>query len=233
MALPKIDLPIYELELPSTGKKVKYRPFTVKEEKILLTAQESSDVNQVILSIKQIINNCMIDSDVSDFALFDLEFVLINLRSKSVDNKISFEIQDSDTKETIKLEVDLTDIKVHRDPKHTNKIKVDDKYTLFLKYPSIDSFTGMLNGETITSEQSFEMLISCIDQLVSEDEVFKFKDFTKKEIDDFVESLESEVIKKMKYFFDTIPKVRHEVKYKNSEGKEKIYAIEGIKSFFI
>jgi len=233
MALPKIDLPIYELELPSTGKKVKFRPFTVKEEKILLTAQEADDPSQMILAIKQIVNNCLVDNTIDNLAVFDIEYLLIMIRSKSVDNKVEFEITDAETEEKVKLELDLSHVKVEKDPTHTNKVKISDDYTLFLKYPSVDSFSDMMVKEAQTAEDSYKVMINCLDKLASEDEVFVFDDFTSKEVDNFVDSLHSDTIKEIKKFFDTLPKVRHELKYINSKGNEKVFVIQGTESFFI
>lgn len=233
MALPKIDLPIYELELPSTGEKTKYRPFTVKEEKILLTAQESDDPNQIMLAITQIVNNCLINKSMDDLAVFDIEFLLLNIRSKSVDNKVEFEITDPDTEEKVKLELDLGLVKVKKNPKHTNKIKISEEYTLFLKYPTIDNFSTLIVKEQQTSEDSYEVMLSCLDKMASKDEVFNFKDFSKKEVSDFVESLHSDTVKQIKIFFDTLPRVRHEIPYKNSNGDDKVFVIEGTESFFI
>lgn len=233
MALPKIDMPIYELELPSTGKKIKYRPFTVKEEKILLIAKESEDSNQVITSIKQIVNNCLIDYDIDNLALFDLEYILITIRSKSVDSVVRFEITDPETTEKVQLELDLSNVKVERDEKHSNKIKISDEYTMYLKYPNIDDFFQMMMDKNPSAEKNYNIMISCIDRIVSEDDVFNLKDFSKKEIDSFVESLSSDVTIDMKRFFDTIPKVRHEIPYVNSKGENKIFVIQGTQSFFI
>lgn len=233
MALPKIDLPMYELTLPSNNKKIKYRPFTVKEEKILLTAQQSKEAEQIVLAIKQIVNNCIINYNIDDLSLFDLEYILISIRSKSVDNSVEFEIEDPDTKEKIKLVLNLDQVKVHRSEKHTNKIVLDDTYTLFLKYPSIDDFTEILKDTEMSSEKSYEILMSCIDKLASEDEVYNFKDFTKKQVDDFIESLHADTIKRIKEFFDTMPKVRHEMTYTNSNGEEKVFTIQGTQSFFM
>lgn len=233
MPLPKIDLPLYELALPSNEKKVRYRPFTVKEEKILLTAQQSKDPQQIVTAIKQIVNNCVQDYDVDDLALFDLEYLLINIRAKSVDNSVEFEIEDPETKEKIKLTLDLQNVKVHRDEKHSNKIQVDDKYTLFLKYPTIDDFAEILNKENLSPEESYKVLISCIDMLASENEVYNFKDFNEKQVDEFIESLHSDVTKKIKTFFDTMPKVRHEMPYKNKNGEQKTFTIQGTQSFFM
>lgn len=233
MPLPKIELPLYELMLPSNGKKIQYRPFTVKEEKILLTAQQSKDPEQIIIAIKQIVNNCIQEYDIDKLALFDLEYLLINIRSRSVDNNVEFEIDDPDTQEKVKLKLDLENVKVHRDENHTNKIPVDDRYTLFLKYPTIDDFSEILSKDTLTSEESYDILISCIDILASENEVYNFKDFTKKQVDEFIESLNADVTKKIKAFFDTMPKVRHEMPYTNSKGETKIFTIQGTQSFFI
>ena len=177
MALPKIDLPIYELTLPSNGKKLQYRPFTVKEEKILLTAQQSKEPDQIIIAIKQIVNNCIVEYDVDKLSLFDLEYIMINVRSKSIDNNVEFEIEDPDTKEKIKLTLNLENVKVHRDENHTNKIQVDDTYTLFLKYPTIDDFSDVIGKTDLPPEKTYEILMSCIDKLASENDVYNFKDF--------------------------------------------------------
>lgn len=233
MPLPKIDMPIYETKLPSNGKKIKYRPFTVKEEKILLTAQESKDATQIITSVKQIVNNCLIDYSVDDLALFDLEYILISVRAKSIDNKIKFKIEDPDTNEEVELELDLDRVTIEKNADHTNRIKVSNEYTLFLKYPNIDDFFEMINGDKPNSEKNFEIMISCMDKLVSEDEVHNFKDFTKKEVDEFVESLHTDIVKKLRQFFDTIPKLRHKIEYKNKNGDDKTFVIEGTQTFFI
>lgn len=233
MPLPKIDLPIYELKLPSNGKKIKYRPFTVKEEKILLIAQESTSPEQVINSVKQVVNNCLIDYDVDDLALFDLEYLLINIRAKSIDNLVKFKIKDPDTEEEVELELDLNNVKVQKSDNHSERIRIDDTYTLFLKYPSIDVFFDFLMDEKKSAEKNLQIMLSCMDKLASNDDVYNFKDFTKKEIDEFVESLHSETIKKLKEFFDTIPKIRHEIPYKNKNGDSKTFVIEGTQTFFI
>ncbi len=140
MALPKIDLPIFDLTLPSTGEKIKYRPFTVKEEKILLVAQEAADPRQEMLAAKQIINNCLIDGNIEDLAMFDAEYILINLRGKSVENTAAFTIKDPDTEEEVQLELDIDAIKIKKNDEHTNKIRINDEYVLFLKYPKINEF---------------------------------------------------------------------------------------------
>lgn len=236
MALPKIEKPIYEIEIPSTGKKVKYTPFTVKEEKILLTAQESKDSAQIILSIMQILNNCVLDIDVNSLAIFDIEFLLLTLRSKSVDNVVEFEIKDPDTEEQIKLSVNLSEVKISKDETHTNRVDINDQYVLFLKYPGINEFKAMVkeDSQSITADESYDILFSCLDKLISKDDsVYKFSDFSKPEITEFIESLQSDVIQKIKNFIETMPRVRHEVQYKNSNGDMKTFVIQGTESFFI
>lgn len=233
MPLPKISLPIYELTLPSNNKKVKYRPFTVKEEKILLTAQESKEVDQIIIAIKQIVNNCLIEYDVEKLALFDIEYILLTLRSKSVDNMVKFKVADPDTKAEVELELDLSNIKIEKAKDHTNKIKISDEFTLYMRYPSIDEFANMIKDGTQSKEKNYEIMISCMDQLVSEQEVHKFKEFTKEEIDAFIDSLDTTVTREMKKFFDSIPKIRFEIPYINSNSEKKTFVIQGTQSFFI
>lgn len=234
MALPKIDLPIFELTLPSTGEKVKYRGFTVKEEKILLVAQESKDPEQEVLASKQVVNNCLIDKDISELAMFDLEYVLLILRSKSVDNTITFNIKDPDTEESVTLELDIDEgLSLTRDPEHTNEVKINDEYTLFLKYPTIDQFISIIQMNQDDPLVNYFIMTSCLDKLASEDEVHHFKDYSGEDIDAFMENVQGDVLKKIQKFFETMPKLRHEMKYTNNEGTEKTFVIEGMRSFFI
>ena len=232
MALPKIDLPIMELTLPSSGEVVKYRPFTVKEEKIMLMAQESGDPVQEVLAAKQITNNCLIDIEVSNLPMFDLEFILLTLRSASVDNKISFQIKDPDTDEVVPLEIDISELEVERYDGHTNQVKVNDDYSLFLKYPTIDEFATLAAMDNDDSMIDYVMLCSCIDKLASDDEVFEFKDYSQEEVDEFMESLTSDVIKQITLFFQTMPRLKNSIKYTNSNGDEKTFVIEGMQTFF-
>ena len=233
MPLPKIDIPIFEMELPSTKKKIKYRPFTVKEEKILLVAQEANDPEQEILAARQVISNCIIDEDVSKFAMFDLEYVLLVLRSRSVDNTITFQIKDPDTEESIQLVIDAENVKFMETETHTNKIELDGTYSLFLKYPTIEEFTSIVKMDDDDPLVNYFVMISCLDYIASEDEVHYFKDYENSDIDAFMDNLDGGVIKKIEHFFSTMPKLRHEMKYKNKEGKDKTFVIEGMRSFFI
>jgi len=233
MALPKIDMPIFEMTLPSSGKKVKYRQFTVKEEKILLVAQESKDIKAAINAVKQVVNNCLVDSNIEEFAMFDLEYILLLLRSKSIDNNVKFAIKDPDTDEKVELELDLNNVKVTNFENHTNKIDVNEEYILFLKYPTIEQFTDFIEDEKNNPLTSYNVMISCLDKLASKEDVYKFSDYTPADIDAFMDSLSGEVLMKIKTFFDTMPKLRHEMKYKNKDGVEKTFVLEGMQSFFI
>lgn len=231
--LPKIDLPVFETEV--RGRTIKYRPFTVKEEKILLIAQESKDnMKSAIEAIKQVVNNCLIDCSVKDLASFELQYVLLLIRAKSVNNKIRFKIKDPDTQEDITLDMDLNNVVLTEDEEHTNQIKVDDTYTLFMKYPTIEQYIQIFdNSENRDPFIEFKIMLSCFDELVSEQETHVFKDFSQKEIEEFADNLQGETIEEIKKFMETMPKLRQEFKYTNSEGKEKTFVLEGIRSFFI
>ena len=231
--LPKIDLPIFEATLPSTEERIKYRPFTVKEEKILLVAQEAEDPSQEMIAARQVVNNCLIDKDISEISMFDLEFMLLILRSRSVDNKISFNIKDMDTNENILLELDIDEINVYRDPEHTKEVKINDTYTLLLKYPCLDDFLKIMDMDPNDPLANYYIVISCLDKVVSDDEVHNFADYEQKDVDDFMENVAGDVIQKIQQFYSTMPKVRHELKYKNKEGTEKTFMIEGTRTFFI
>ena len=233
MALPKIDLPIYELTLPSTKEKIKYRPFTVKEEKILLVAQESDDAEQELLAAKQVINNCLQDKDVSELAMFDLEYVLLILRSKSVDNNISFGVRDPDTDETVNLEIDIENVKITNDENHSNEVRINDDFVLYLKYPTIEQFIDLVKMDPNDPLTNYFMMIWCLDKVASDDEVHSFKDYTQEETDQFMDNISGSVVKGIERFFMTMPKLRHEMKYTNKNGDEKTFVIEGMRSFFI
>ena len=233
MSLPKIDLPIMELELPSTREKIKYRPFTVKEEKILLVGQASEDPTKEILAARQVVNNCLLDKDVSDLAMFDLEYVLLILRARSVNNLIEFKIKDNETQEDVELNLDIDNISLTRYDDHTNEIDINDTYKLFLKYPTIDQFLKLTQLDEDDPLADYLVLCTCIDYIASDDEVYYFKYYTQEEIDTFMDDLSGQAIKGIQKFFETTPRLRHEMKYTNKEGKEKTFVIDGLRSFFI
>jgi hypothetical protein len=234
MALPKIDQPLFELEIPSTGKKAKYRPFTVKEEKILLIAQESKDMDQIILSIKQVINNCMPEINVDGLSVFDLEYIILNIRAKSVNNEIAFGFEDEDTGERIDTVIDINQVKVEFNDEHTKKININDQYYMMMRYPSLEEVRQMQSADEGSTEQMFTTMVSCIDTLVDEssDEVFKLSDFSDEEVSDFVDGFTSSVVEDIQKFYVTMPKLRHTIDYKDNKGKKKQFVVEGMDSFF-
>jgi len=233
MSLPKISAPTFEMVLPSSGKKITYRQFTVKEEKILLVAQESKDPVSAINAVKQVVNNCLVDETIESFAMFDLEYILLLLRSKSVNNNIRFAISDPDTEEKIELEINLDDVKVTRFDDHSDRIKINDMYTLFLKYPNIDQFTDLIKAGMDDPLITYNIMVACLDKVASEDDVYKFEDFSRDDIEKFMEDLSSDVLRQIQKFFDTMPRLRHEMKYKNKNGEDKTFVLEGMQSFFI
>lgn len=231
-SLPKIKLPLFDLEVPSTKQKVKFRPFTVKEEKILLIAQEANDIQQVILSIKQIINNCVEGLDVDKLAIFDLEYLLISIRSKSVNNLFEFQITDPDTNEKIPVEVDVSELKLLIPEGHSNTISINKDTFLIMKYPTLDEV--QLIAESAQNQANiFDVMISCIEKIVQDDSVYLVKDFSTEEINGFIDDLTSDMIAKIQTFFETMPTLRFEKNYINKNGDKKTFVVEGLQTFFI
>ncbi len=231
MALPKIELPLFELEVPSTGKKVKYRAFTVKEEKILLVAQEAKDIDQVILAVKQIIANCVHDVDVDKLAMFDIEYLIVNIRAKSVNNIVDFKIRDPETKEEVSLSINLEEVKIKFKPNHNKIVKINDDSFLVMRYPTINELQGLL--KTKSKESMFNIMISCIDKIESAGAVYDTTEYTRDELIEFVDNLSNSTLSDIQLFFDTLPVLRTECKYKNKNGGEKTFVVEGMETFFI
>jgi hypothetical protein len=232
MALPKIDLPLNELALPSSGEKIKYRPFTVKEEKILLVAAETKDPYAEMMAIKQVVGNCLFDVDVSKISMIDLEYVFLKLRASSVSNMTEFMITDPDTKEQVKLDFDVETMEVVHDPEHSKEIQINDDLVLFLNYPSIDDFAGILEMSPNDPLLNYTIMVACLDKIATEDEVISFKEHSEQEIADFMDNMSGDVIKKITSFFETMPKLKQELKYTNSNGDDKTFVVEGIRTFF-
>lgn len=234
MGLPKIDQPLFELKIPSTNKKVKYRPFTVKEEKALLIAQEAKDPNQMVLAMKQVLGNCLQDYDVDELAIFDIEYVMLHVRSKAVSNKLEFTVKDPDTEEDVEIEIDIDDIEVVRNQDHKDVVQITDDVYLKMRYPRIDYIREVGAAEDQkSSEMLFNLMLNCIDSVVQGESVYQLKDFSDKEVEDFIDSLGAGAIAEIKKFFDTIPKVKYEHKYVNKNGDEKTFVVEGTETFFI
>ena len=238
MPLPKIATPTYELELPSTGETVQYRPFLVKEEKLLVIALESEDTKQITTAIKTVIKNCILTKNIKVESLptFDIEYLFLNIRGKSVGEELEVNIICPDDGETqVPVKINLDDIQVQKNEEHSNKIKLDNTIMMEMKYPSLDQFikSNFDFNEKNAMDQSFELIGSCIDKIYTEDEVWSASDVTKKEIVDFLESMNSSQFKGIEKFFDTMPKLSHTIKVKNPVTEiESEVVLEGLASFF-
>lgn len=238
MPLPKIVTPTYELELPSTEEKIQYRPFLVKEEKLLVIALESEDTKQITTAIKTVIKNCIVTKNikVEDLPTFDIEFLFLNIRGKSVGEELEVNIICPDDGETqVAVKINLDSIKVQKNEEHTKRIKIDGNIMMEMKYPSLDQFikTNFDFNEKNAMEQSFELIGSCIDKIFTADEAWSTSDVTKKELVDFLESMNSSQFKDIEKFFETMPKLSHKIKVKNPKTEvENEIVLEGLASFF-
>ena len=239
MPLPKISTPTYELEIPSTGKKIRYRPFLVREEKILIMALESEDMKQISDAIVQILTECILTKGVkiSDLATFDIEYLFLNVRAKSVGEKIEVNVTCPDDGETqVSMEIDIDEIKVQKDAEHSDIIKIDDALSMKLRYPSLDQFVENnfeFNEDEGEVDKSLQMIVSCIEQVYNEEESWSASDCTKKELQEFVEQMNTKQFKEIEKFFTTMPKLTHTIKVKNPKTKvESDIVLEGLASFF-
>ena len=238
MPLPKISTPTYELELPSSGQTVRYRPFLVKEEKVLVIAMESEDTKQITNAIKAVLKSCVQTKGikVDQLPTFDIEFLFLNIRGKSVGEELEVNIICPDDETTsVPVSIDLDSIKVKKVDGHSNKIKLDNKLMMEMKYPSLDEFikNNFDFNEENQMDQSFQLIASCIDKIYSEDEVWATADCTKKEVNEFLESMNSSQFKEIEKFFDTMPKLSHTIKVTNPKtGVESDVVLEGLASFF-
>ena len=238
MPLPTIVTPTYELTLPSNGKKIKYRPFLVKEEKVLVIALESEDNKQITTAIKSVLKNCILSKGikVEDLPTFDIEYLFLNIRGKSVGEDLEVNIICPDDEKTqVPVTIALDEIEVQKDDNHTNKIKIDDSIMMEMKYPSLEQFikNNFDFNEKNMMDQSFDLIATCIDKVYTEDEVWTAADCTKKEMRDFLEQMNSQQFKEIETFFETMPKLSHTINVTNPKTKVKSdVVLEGLSSFF-
>ena len=236
MPLPTIVTPSYELTLPSNGKKIKYRPFLVKEEKILILAIESNSMKDISRAIKDVLKNCILTKGVKvdELPTFDIEYLFLNIRSRSIGESIDLVITCPDDGETkVNAQIYIDEIEIKKDKDHNPDIKLDDTYTMRLKYPSLDQFIDDNFNFDEDKDNSFDIISSCIDMVFSEEEAWEAKDCTKKELLEFVERLNSIQFKQVEKFFDTMPKLSHEIEVENPSTKVKsTVKLEGLASFF-
>jgi len=237
MPLPRIATPTYELVLPSSNRKIKYRPFLVKEEKLLIIAMESEDQKQITNAIKTVIGNCILTrgTKVDKLSTFDIEYLFLNIRGKSVGESVEVIVTCPDDNETqVPVVIDLDAIKVQKDPEHKLDIKLDDTLTMRMKYPSLSEFIkNNFDVDNIGVSESFDMITACVDQVYNEEESWASSDCTKKELTEFIEQLSSKQFKEIEKFFETMPKLSHTVKVVNPNTKvENEIVLEGLASFF-
>ena len=236
MPLPKIVTPSFELTLPSNKKKVKYRPFLVKEEKILILAIESGGMKEITMAIKDVLKNCVLTRGVKidELPTFDIEYLFLNIRARSIGESIDLRItcpDDGKTQVTIQIYIDEIEVKKSKD--HTKDIKIDDTYTLRLKYPSLDQFVDENFNFEKETDNTFSLVASCIEMIFSKEEAWEGKDSTHEELVSFLEQLNSTQFKEIQKFFETMPKLSHDIEVENPETKVKsTVTLEGLASFF-
>ena len=236
MALPILDTATYELTLPSSDVQVKYRPFLVKEEKILLLAMESNSPKQITKALKDIVHACTFGSiNVEALPTFDLEFIFLNVRAKSVGEIAKLKILCPDDKETYaNVEVDLSKVEVQVDDEHSNEIQINDKIKLLMKYPTIDSFDATVDANQLKTEQLFDIIGKSIYQIYEGETVHNAKDYSKEEMQAFIESLTSDHFAKIQKFFNSMPRLAHEIEVVNpkTQVKSKVM-LQGLTDFFV
>ena len=236
MALPKVNTPTYELAVPSTDEKIKFRPFLVKEEKILLIAMEAQEQSGILNAVKDIVKSCTFDKfDVNRAPIFDIEYIFLNIRAKSVGEVSTVNLRCPDDNETfVQTEIDLTTVNVQITEGHTNKIELTDEMGMILQYPTLDSFTD--STTVINASNMLDVIASCVSQIYDKkgEDVYDAKDSTKQEIVDFIESLNSKQFKEIQNFFDTSPKLTHTVTIENPKTKVKSdITLTGLNDFFV
>jgi hypothetical protein len=238
MPLPKISTPTYELELPSSEQTIEYRPFLVREEKLLVLALETEDPKQITNAIKTVIKNCIITKNIKVEILptFDIEYLFLNIRGKSVGEELDVNVICPDDEETtVPVKINIDDIQVQKNDNHNKQIKVDKDISIEMKYPSLEQFikSNFDFANNGNMEQSFDLVASCIDKIYTKDDVWSSSDVTKKEMVEFLDQMNSSQFKQIEQFFETMPKLSHEIKVLNpNTGVESTVVLEGLSSFF-
>jgi len=243
--LPKIDVPIYNVKLLSTGKSLRFRPFTVKEEKLFLMANEGEDLTTVVDTIKQILNNCLLDEfDIDSLPLFDIEHLFLNIRARSIGEVVNLkykcnnDVLDEETKEekkcnnVVQIDLNVLDIHPEKQEGHTNKIQITEKLGIVMKYPNFETLKKF--KDVSEADSIIKMTVNCIDYVYDADKIYYAKDSQEEDLIEFIESMQSKDLEKIKNFFDTMPKIRKDVDFKcNKCGHEEKIEVEGIQNFFV
>ena len=243
--LPKIDVPIYNVKLLSNGKNLRFRPFTVKEEKLFLMANENEDLDNVVDTIKQILNNCVLDEfQVDSLPLFDIEHLFLNIRARSISEIVNLKykcnnnIFDEETKEekkcnnVVEIDLNILEVEPEKQEGHTNKIEITEKMGVVMKYPSFETIKKFdVENE---ADSIIKITVNCIDYVYDSDSIYYAKDSTEEELIEFVESMQAKDLEKIKTFFDTMPKMKRDIDFKcNKCGHEEKIELEGIQNFFV
>jgi len=237
MALPKLKVPLFDVTIPSTNKDAKFRPFLVKEEKILLMAQAGGTKKDIINALQQIINNCvtLLDGspiDIDNLTTFDLEYLFIKIRAKSVDNVVKLKYLDHEDQKHYDFEVPLDKIEIIHTPEHTNKIKVDKDVGIILAYPTASVVLSMEENNIPEEDAAFYIIMSCIDSVYDAENVYPSKEETPEELQAFVESLSVSAFGDIQKFFDTMPKLHYKIEYTNSMGTDRVIELSSLDDFF-
>ncbi len=243
--LPKIDVPIYNVKLLSNGKNLRFRPFTVKEEKLFLMANENEDLDNVVDTIKQILNNCVLDEfQVDSLPLFDIEHLFLNIRARSISEIVNLKykcnnnVLDEETKEekkcnnVVEIDLNILEVEPEKQEGHTNKIEITEKMGVVMKYPSFETIKKFdVENE---ADSIIKITVNCIDYVYDSDSIYYAKDSTEEELIEFVESMQAKDLEKIKTFFDTMPKMKRDIDFKcNKCGHEEKIELEGIQNFFV
>lgn len=233
MALPKLSYPLFDVVIPSTNKKVKMRPFLVKEEKILLLAQTGDDPTEVVNAIRQVIELCMANpAHAENLTTFDLEYLFVKLRAKSVNNKIDILYKDPDDQQQYKVVVDLDKVEIKKDPKHDTKIELTKEMGIIMKYPSIDTASKIGDVETEV-DLFFSLIKACMDKVYDSEKVYEVSEYSSEEVDEFLSTLDVNAFKKLQFFFETLPKLHFETTYVTQSGEEKKLVLQNLNDFFM
>jgi hypothetical protein len=233
MSLPKLDYPIHNIEIPSLKKTFKFRPFLVKEEKLLLMAKESGNDVDVLGAIKQIINNCSLEPNliINKLSLFDLEYIFIKLRSISVDNKIKVSYKDTEDQKVYDFDINLDDIKVTFPKKMDNNIKITKTSGIIMKYPSASLYDDK-EFLGLEKDHMFELIVRCIESIYSGEEVYPAKDYKKADLSEFLEGLDIKTFQSIQEFLVNVPKIEYKIEYKNEKGNDREIVLSSLNDFF-
>lgn len=233
MPLPKIDQPLFDMVIPSTGKKISFRPFLVREEKILLIAQQSGNDSEIIRAIKQILNNCIIDDiDLNTFAIFDLEYAFLKLRAKSVNNIVKLTYRDTEDDEVYNFDLDLDNIEIDMPKTINSKIEITKDVGMTMKYPSASITDRMKEFDNEVDLMTF-FIVNCVDTIYDDENVYVADDFTEEEISEFLDGLDVKTFELIREFFESVPRLYHKIEYTNKVGNERSIELSSLKDFFM